>query len=388
MRYDFDSVIDRHGTGSLKWDYEEKLTGKTGMIPLWVADMDFSAPREITDAIRRRVEHGVFGYTMEPESYFQAASAWLRKRHGWEVRREWMRSCSGVIPSLTAAILALTEPGDGIVIQPPVYYPFAMRIAGHGRRVIENPLALDGTRWDMDLDGLEKVLDSTTKMLVLCSPHNPVGRVWEKGTLARLAEICARRGIVVVSDEIHCDLVMRGHRHVPFAMASEAAASVSVVLTSVTKTFNLAGLAGSISVVADPGLRKRLDAVYGSLYGGLANALAIPAAEAAWRDGEPWLEEMLLYVGENFRFMTEWIGRRMPKVTPFPLEGTYLPLLDMRRLGYTDRELKDRLMRNDGVWLDEGPMFGRGGEGCQRLNIACPRSILAQALERMERALR
>jgi cysteine-S-conjugate beta-lyase len=387
MRYDFDSVIERRGTSCLKWDFQAQLTGRTGMLPLWVADMDFKAPPEIVEALRRRVEHGVFGYTREPESYFEAAAAWMERRHGWRVPREWTRSASGVIPSLTAAILAFTAPGDGIVIQPPVYYPFADRIKANGRRVVENPLTLEGSRWDMDLEGLERVIDASTRMLVLCSPHNPVGRVWERQTLERLAAICARRGLVVVSDEIHGDLVMRGHRHVPFASVSAAAASGSVVLASVTKTFNLAGLAGSITIVPDERLRGGLDAIYRSVYGGLANALALPAAEAAWRHGEPWLEQLLEYVEGNYRFMADWLSRRLPAVKAFPLEGTYLPLLDLRGLGLTDAELKDRLMSDGGVWLDEGPMFGRGAEGCQRINVACPRPILAEALERMARAL-
>ncbi|MGA2977083.1 MAG: MalY/PatB family protein [Spirochaetia bacterium] len=387
MGYDFDSIINRRGTSSLKWDFEQKHTGSTGLLPLWVADMDFTAPREIVDAIRQRVEHGIFGYTLEPDSYFEAAASWLERRHGWSVRRDWMVASSGVIPSLTAAILALTRPGDGVVIQPPVYHPFALRIAGNGRRVVENPLALSGMRWDMDLEGLARVVDNDTRMLVLCSPHNPVSRVWERDTLARLGDFCGRRGIVIVSDEIHCDLVMRGHRHVPLASVSEAAASNSVTLMSATKTFNLAGLGGSLTIIPDAGLRERFNTVHRAVFAGTANAIAVPAAEAAWRNGGRWLDELLEYIEENCLFMTRYLAEHLPAAKVFPLEGTYLALIDMRSLGLTDEELKERLLRVAGVWLDEGVKFGRGGEGFQRLNLACPSAILAEALERIVRAL-
>jgi cystathionine beta-lyase len=383
MHYDFDAVIDRRGTGSLKWDFEERFAGATGLLPLWVADMDFRAPPEIVDAMRRRVDHGVFGYTLEPDSWFDAAIAWSARRHGWPVRREWMIASPGVIPSLVAAIHALTEPGDRIVIQPPVYYPFALRARANGREVVENPLGLQGTRWEMDLDGLERLLDARTKLLVLCSPHNPAGRVWEKDTLGRLGSICARRGVVIVSDEIHGDIVMQGHRHVPLALVSEEAAAISVTLVSATKTFNLAGMGGSIAVVPDPGLRARVDKAHHALFAGVANAAAVAATEAAWRHGGPWLDQVLAYVGGNYQFVRGFLAERLPTVGLPPLEGTYLPLLDMRGLGLPDAEVRRRLLGEAKVGLDEGTMFGAGGEGFQRLNIACPRSILAQAMERI-----
>ena len=385
MSYDFDSIVDRRGTSSLKWDFEERLAGRKGLLPLWVADMDFRAPGEIVDAIRERVEHGIFGYTLEPDSYFDAARSWLLRRHGWKVRREWMLASPGVVPSLVAAILACSEPGDGIVIQPPVYYPFAMRIEGNGRRVVENPLVLAGSRWEMDLEGLARVVDGRTKMLILCSPHNPVCRVWERDTLVKLAELCARKGIVIVSDEIHHDLVMKGYRHLPIASLSEEAASVAVTLVSATKTFNLAGLGGSLGIVPDDRLRARLKAVQRSLFAGVANATAVVAAEAAWRHGERWLEELLIYIEGNRRFLEGFLEARLPSVRLFPLEGTYLAWLDLRDLGLADALIKERLLQA-GLWLDDGGMFGRGGEGFQRLNLACPRVVLAEAAERFAAA--
>ena len=386
MSYDFDALIDRRGTSSLKWDFEQRFTLGRGLLPLWVADMDFTAPAEIQDAIRRRVEHGVFGYTLEPDTWFEAAEAWLRGRHGWAVSREWILPSPGVIPGMVAAILALTEPGDGIVIQPPVYYPFALRIKGNGRRMVENPLHLSGARWEMDLDGLERLIDSRTRMLILCSPHNPVGRVWEHDTLGRLAAICASRGVVIVSDEIHCDLVMPGFRHIPIAAASEEAAAISVTLMSATKTFNLAGLGGGLTIVPDPVLRARVEKTHHAIFAGPANAIAVAATEAAWRKGGRWLDELLAYVRANYEYMTGFLARHLPAVKAFPLEGTYLALLDMRGLLMSDERINELLLGTARVWLDEGAMFGRGGEGFQRINLACPRVVLTEALQRIAEA--
>jgi cysteine-S-conjugate beta-lyase len=387
--YDFDRVIDRRGTSSLKWDFGERLAGRPGLVPLWVADMDFEAPPEIVQAIRDRAEHRIFGYTLEPDSWFDAAAGWLLRRHGWEVRREWMLPSPGVIPSLVFAILGLTEPGDGVIIQPPVYYPFSLRVSANGRRVVENPLKLSGTRWEMDLEGLEKVVDDRTRLLILCSPHNPVCRVWDRASLQGLAGFCLRRGIVVVSDEIHNDLVMPGSsRHVPFASLSSEAAAHSVTLVSATKSFNLAGLGGSLTLIPDAGIRARFDAVQHAIAAGPANAFAAAAAEAAWRHGEPWLEELLAYVQANFRLLAGFLAKNLPQVTMAPQEGTYLAWLDMRALMLSDDQIKARLQGDAGLWLDEGRKFGAGGEGFQRLNVACPRAVLADAEERLVRAFR
>ncbi len=384
--YDFDRVIERRGTSSLKWDFGERLVGMSGLIPLWVADMDFAAPPEIVQALHARVEHGLFGYTLEPDSWFDAAAGWLQRRHGWEVRREWMLPSPAVIPALVCAILGLTEPGDGVVIQPPVYYPFPLRVIANGRRVVENRLKLSGARWEMDLEGLEKVVDDRTRMLILCSPHNPAGRVWERATLQALADICIRKGIIVVSDEIHSDLVMPGFHHVPFASLSDEAAAHSVTLLSATKSFNLAGLGGSLTIIPDAGTRARFEAAQHAIAAGPANIFAAAAAEAAWRYGEPWLEELLVYVQANFRFLAGFLSENLPQLTMTPPEGTYLAWLDMRALMLSDDQISEKLQRDAGLWLDEGRKFGRGGNGFQRLNVACPRAILADAAGRLVRA--
>ena len=295
--FDFDTLPDRRGTASLKWDFGGRIAGREGLLPLWVADMDFAAPPAIAEAVARRAAHGVFGYTLEPDSYFEAAMRWLAERHGWNVPREWLLAAPGVVQTISAALLAATAPGDRIVIQPPVYHPFALRIRANGREVVENPLVLDGDRYRMDLEGLERELAAGARMLILCSPHNPGGRAWTREELERAAGLCARHGAVIVSDEIHADLVLPGRRHVPLASVSEAAARITITCVSATKTFNLAGLGGSLAIVSDEaaahaaqGRAPRPSA------GGTANCFAVAASEAAWRHGADWLDAMLAYI--------------------------------------------------------------------------------------------
>lgn len=387
MAYDFDRVVDRHGTASVKWDYEREYTGHTGLLPLWVADMDFPIAAPIMEAIRRRVDHGVFGYVREPESYFEAARAWLEKRHGWAVPRPWMLPSPSVLSALSVIILTFTSPGDGIVIQPPVYHPFGIRIRANGRRVVENPLLLRDGRWDMDLDGLERVMDAGTRMLVLCSPHNPAGRVWERPTLERLAAICRARGVLVVSDEIHFDLVLPGHRHTPLAAVSGESAGNTITLAAPTKTFNLAGLGASLTIIASEEHRKRFEAAQQAVIGLAPNAVSTVAAEAAWGQCAPWLDELLVYLQGNYDLLRQFLAERLPAVRVFPLQGTYLAFLDFRALGMSGAALKEKLLADAHVWLEDGEKFGRGGEQMQRMNLACPRSTLREALERMARTL-
>jgi cysteine-S-conjugate beta-lyase len=387
--YDFDTVIDRRGTASLKWDSDPVAAdGGRQLLPLWVADMDFAAPWEIVHAIERRASHAIYGYTLEPSSYLEAVVDWAGLRHGWAVQRDWVISSPGVLPSISTALLAFTQPGDGVIIQPPVYYPFAMRITSAGRRVVENPLVERDDRWEMDLEGLEHLIDGRTRALILCSPHNPCSRVWEKDTLARLAAICARHGMLILSDEIHWDLAMRGHRHVPVAVSCPEAAALAVTFVSPTKTFNLAGIAGSFTIIADPGLRARFQEQAHALWMGLANPLSVAAVEAAYRQGARWLDELLAYIGANRDVLADFLRQRLPQVRLAPLQGTYLAWLDMRGLGLRDDEITDRLRRGAGVRLDEGRKFGVGGSGFQRMNLACPRSVLREALERTAAALR
>jgi cystathionine beta-lyase len=385
--YDFDRPVDRRGTASLKWDFDERLTGVRHLLPLWIADMDFKAPTEVIQALSRRVEHGVFGYTLEPESYYQAIIDWMKRRHDWEIRRGWMISCPGVVPSIGLALRAYSSPGDRVIIQPPVYYPFREAILNNGRRVAENPLQLRGGRYRMDFDQLAQLIDNRTRMLILCSPHNPVGRVWSRVELEKLVDICAHHDLVIVSDEIHHDLVMKGFRHLPTAGLSEQAGRITITLTAATKTFNLAGLGCSMAVITNPRLRRRFKTAWKSQWTGAANALSAAATEAAYRYGERWLEQVLAYIRQNYDFLVRFLGRQVPQARVTPLEGTYLAWVDLRALGLSAETLKERILKTGRVWLDEGPKFGTGGEGFQRLNLACPRSTLAEALERIAAAL-
>jgi cystathionine beta-lyase len=384
--FDFDTLPVRRGTASLKWDFGGRFAGREGLLPLWVADMDFAAPPFIVDAVARRAAHAVYGYTLEPESYFEAAMRWLLVRHGWDVRREWLLPAPGVVQTVSAALLAASVPGDRIVVQPPVYYPFAQRIRANGREVAENPLILDGDRYRMDGEGLERELAAGARVLILCSPHNPGGRVWTGEELERAAGLCARYDAVIVSDEIHADLVLPGRRHVPAASVSEAAARVTITCMSATKTFNLAGLGGSLAIVGDGQLRTRLKAVAEAQWGGTANCFAAAASEAAWRHCADWLDAVLACIAGNLAYLADRLARELPAARVLPLEATYLAWIDLRRLGMSDEEVRTRLL-DAGIWLDEGRKFGSGGEGFQRLNLACPRSVLGRAVDGMVRAL-
>jgi cystathionine beta-lyase len=390
QRYDFDRLIERRGTSSLKWDFNSRFAGSAAqdLIPLWVADMDFPAPVEVVEALRRRVEHGVYGYTLEPESYFRAVIGWLQRRHGWRVRRPWLLPGPGVIPALDLAIMAYSQPGDEVVIQPPVYYPFRQSILAGGRRVLENPLKLTPEGYVMDFEGLERALGPRTRLLVLCSPHNPVARVWRREELERLLGICSERQLIILSDEIHHDLVLPGHSHIPAASLSPEAARITITFTSATKTFNLAGLGGGLTIIPDRLLRDRFQAAQERMWSPIANAFSLAAAEAAYRFGEEWLEQVLRYVAGNYALLVSLLREGLPSAQVLPLEGTYLAWVNMRPLGHGDAELKRRILEEARVWLDDGPMFGTGGEGFQRINLACPRALLEQALERMMGALR
>ncbi|UCF97498.1 MAG: pyridoxal phosphate-dependent aminotransferase [Spirochaetaceae bacterium] len=387
MTYDFDTPVDRRGTASVKWDFSKRFAGLEELTPLWVADMDFPSCSEVIEALKRRAEHGVFGYTLEPESYYQAVIDWMERRHGWEIRRGWMLSAPGVVPSLSLAVQSYSRPGDRVIIQPPVYFPFKDSILNNERQVAENPLTLEGGRYTMNFDQLEQLIDERTRLLILCSPHNPVARVWSREELERLVEICQRHKIIILSDEIHHDLVLNGHRHLPTASLSEEAASITVTFTAATKTFNLAGLGCSLVIASDNDLRERFRGTLKRVWGGIANAFSAVATESAYRHGESWLSQVLEYIQGNYDFLVESLAEGLPEARVFPLEGTYLAWIDLRALGLSDEELKDRILKQARVWLDDGPMFGSGGEGFQRINLACSRNTLAQALDAMLRVL-
>jgi len=388
MKFDFDSLIDRNGTHSVKWDHFDMKGEVEGMIPMSIADMDFKAPGFITEALARRVEHGVFGYTVVPGSYYEALEKWFEKRFGWVVRREWIRFSPGVIPALNFCVQAFTEPGDKVVIQPPVYHPFRAAISNNGRVVVNNPLKLEGGRYRMDLDGLKGLLDSRTKMIILASPHNPVGRVWAKDELKALVDICAENNILIVSDEIHADLVMPGYRHIPTASVSEEAARITITCTSPSKTFNVAELHVANIIIPDRSLFERFDLALSKAGLTRPNILGMCGAEAAYARGGPWVEELVPYLHENYLTMKDFFTKNLPVVKSAEMEGTYLGWLDFNGFGLADSKIEEILLTKAAVAMTPGRIFGPGGEGFYRMNLACPRAVVEEALRRIGAAFR
>lgn len=385
MRYDFDSIIDRSCTNSVKWGYRKRLCGREDVIPLWVADMDYAVAPEIQEAIRERAAHPIYGYPIRQDGFYESLMRWSLRRYGWELKREWLCYAPGVVPAINAAVLAYTRPGDKVVIQGPVYHPFRAAILNNGRQLVDNALKLDEGGYRMDLTSLDRAIDARAKLLILCNPHNPVGRVWTREELLALAELCARRGLVVLSDEIHADIIMPRHRHVPFASVSADAAARSVSCLAVSKTFNLAGLCAANVVIPDRRLRDEYQAVSESLALNVTNVFGVAAQEAAYSRGEPWLTELLSYLAGNYARLCEALAGGPVRV--MPLEGTYLAWLDCRALGLDDEALKAFFLDRARLWLDEGVKFGPQGSGFMRLNLACPRATLDEALSRLAAAL-
>ena len=387
--YDFDAVIERRGTAAVKWDLVDRLFSGHDLLPLWVADMDFASPQPVIEALARRAQHGVFGYSACMDSYYEAAIAWMSERHGWRLQKDWIVFCPGVVPSLNMAVQAFTRPGGGVIIQQPVYYPFMRSILANGRRIVNNPLRLSAGRYEMDFDDLAlKARGTDATLMILCSPHNPVGRVWTRHELEQLGAICCENNVTVVADEIHADLVLPGYRHTPFAALSEDFLQAAVTCTSPSKTFNLAGLQTAHAVIADPEKRKAFSSAL--VHSGLQwpSAFGTVAHEAAYRSGGPWLAQLLVYLQGNLQFLKAYIAGHLPQVRVIEPEATYLVWLDFRALRLEWRELKALMQQQAGVALDEGYIFGHEGRGFERINIACPRSILRECLQRMAEAVK
>ncbi len=388
-KYDFDSVIERRGTISAKWDGMEPLFKTNDLFPMWIADMDFKAPPEVIEALRERLDHGVFGYTRRFEPYREAIAGWMERRHGWRPNTEWIRHTPGVVPALAVSMLAFTQPGDGILVQPPVYYPFFTAITGRGRRVVENPLIFDGERFRMDFEDLERKLDdSSVKMVFLCSPHNPGGRVWTREELEKFASICASRGIIVVSDEIHCDVLFRGTKHTPLAAVSDEIAKLTITTVAPSKTFNIAGLATAAVIIPSKRLRDNYQSVVDFLHIDGGNVFGTIALEAAYNKGDAWLDELTDYLEKNLEFIDAFLAERLPGIKLVRPDGTYVPLLDCRSLNMSGPDLEKLFVEKGGIALDGGHWFGSGGTGFARINIATPRTLLKEGMERIERAVK
>lgn len=388
MKYDFDRIIDRTHTGSYKWDQSEKLFGNPDIIPMWVADMDFQAPQPVVEALRKRAEHGIYGYTFRPQSYIEAVAEWQKKRHGWEVDLDWISTSPGVVTALSLAVDTMTKPGDKIILQAPVYYPFYDVIARNGREIVNNPLRLENGRYTMDLELLEQQIDGSVTMLLLCNPHNPGGRVWTREELERLGEICLKHNILVVSDEIHGDLVFKGYKHTPFASISEEFAQNSITCIAPTKTFNIPGIQTSQVIIPNEKFRKAYNDRLKTLSLHMENCFGGLATESCYNFGEEWLEQLLEYLQGNLTFLTKYLSEKLPEIGVIIPEGTYLVWLDCSAISRDADTLKELMFKEAGVAFSEGSVFGKEGEGFLRVNIACPRSVMAEGLERFAKAAR
>jgi cystathionine beta-lyase len=386
---DFDTVIDRKKTDCLKYDFAVRKGKPENVLPLWVADMDFKTSSCIMEAIQDRVEHGIFGYTESQDSYFEAVAAWMREKHNWEVQRSWLRKTPGVVFALAMAVRAYSDIGDSVLIQRPVYYPFTEVVENNGRKVVSNDLVLgeDG-KYHIDFEDFEdKLVSNNVSLFLLCSPHNPVSRVWTKEELLRIGEICLKHNVIVVSDEIHEDFVYGERKHYVFASLKKEFADISITCTSPAKTFNLAGLQISNIFIPNRGLRVRFRKEMDAAGYSLLNVIGLTAGEAAYRYGNTWYEAMIKYVEANINFLREYLKKELPQIQMIEPEGTYLVWLDFRKLGLERRELEKLVVEDANLWLDSGDMFGQVGEGFERINVACPRSILKQALVQLKEAV-
>lgn len=381
MNFDFDRVRNRKHTQSYKWDQCVKLFGSDDILPLWVADMDFECPPAVKQAVMRRAELGIYGYTFKTESYAQSIINWYRRRHQWEMREEWLADAPSVVTSLSLAVDLFSEPGDQVILQSPVYYPFYDVIRNNGRVIAKNPLIIRNGRYEMDYDHLESLMKNGARLLLLCNPHNPGGRVWEREELLKLGQLCLQYGVTVVSDEIHCDLVMPGHRYTPFASLSPELADITFTCLAPTKTFNLPGLQISFIVSSNRRMKQLFENRIKTLSLHMTGYFAQAAVCAAYDEGEQWLDELLAYVQQNADYAIRYFQEHLPQVRPMRPEGTYLLWIDCRELGLSVDELKTLMYKEAKVAFNEGSTFGSEGAGFLRINLACPRAILEQALE-------
>lgn len=387
-KYDFDKIVDRRGTGALKTDALQERYGHADLTPLWVADMDFETPPFVVSALKRRMEHPVFGYTVEPDDYWPTVMKWIYEHHGWKVEREWLTYIPGIVKGIGMVINAFLGPEDKVIIQPPVYHPFRLVPQGNGREIVYNPLKEnEGGTYSMDFSNLEEVCDESCRLLILSNPHNPAGIVWPRETLERLAKFCHSRGIIVISDEIHCDMALYGHKHIPFASVCPEAAQCSITFGSPSKTFNIAGIVSSYAIVPCRELREKF---YGWLTANELNDAPIfsPIATiAAFKEGEEWRREMLEYIEGNIEYIVDYCAREIPAIRPLRPQASFLVWLDCRALGLSHEELVSLFVDKAGLALNDGEMFNPGGEGFMRMNVASSRTVLERAMEQLRNAV-
>ena len=385
MKYDFDEIIPRRGTNSYKWDSARDAD----ILPMWVADMDFRTAPPVVEALRKRVEHGIFGYVRVPDAYYAAVTNWFARRHDWQIEKEWIIYTTGVVPALSAVIKALTVPGDKVMVQTPVYNCFFSSIRNNGCGMIANPLIYRNGTYQIDFADLEqKAADPSVKVLLLCNPHNPAGRVWTKQELTRIGDICIRNNVWVVADEIHCELVFPGHTYIPFASISQEFLMHSVTCTSPSKAFNLAGLQIANIISADTDIRIKIDKAINVNEVCDVNPFGVEALMAAYNDSEEWLEELKQYLFANYNYLRAYFAECLPKFPVSMLEGTYLVWVDCSVLNQSSDKIVKTLLEKEKLWVNEGGLYGEAGEGFIRINIACPRQQLIEGLNRLRRALK
>lgn len=387
MKYNFDNIVERKGSACIKWDGMEKFLGAGEAIPMWVADMDFHTPAYITEAISKRVEHGVFGYPLRDEGYFTSLMNWLLRRHQWKVDREWITFSPGVVPAVNMAVLAFTEPGDKIITQPPVYFPFFTAVTDHNRTLVYNQLKLHNGRLCIDFDNLEELAKEGAKMLIISNPHNPGGSVWTREELLRMAEICLKYNVLIISDEIHCDLVYKPYKHTPLAGLSHEISMNTITTVAPSKTFNLSGLSTSSVIIENDSLRRKFNAQIDHLHIGGGNIFGNIASEEAYLHGDIYVDELMQYLAENLQLLEDFTAKNLPEITVIKPESTFLVWLDCRAMNMTDTDLNEFFLKKAKVGFNPGIMFGPGGEGFMRMNIGCPKSILMQALEQIKEAI-
>lgn len=386
--YDFDKIIDRSGTDALKTDALQERYGRPDLLPLWVADMDFETPHFITDALRQRLDHSLFGYTMEPHDYWPTVIQWIEDHHGWKVDPNWISYIPGIVKGIGMAINVFVAEDEKVIIQPPVYHPFRLTPEGNHRQVVYNPLkeTADGS-YEMDFDNLAQVCDDKCRMLILSNPHNPAGICWSADTLRQLAHFCHQRHIIVLSDEIHCDMALWGNRHVPFASVSPEAAQCSITFGAPTKTFNMAGIVSSYAIVPDTTLRRKFFSWLQANELNEPTLFAPIATIAAFKHGEPWRKEMIAYIEHNVEFVENYLRQHIPAIKPWRPQASFLVWLDCRPLGLSHDQLVDLFVNQAHLALNDGAMFGKEGSGFMRLNIGCPKALLAQALNQLREAI-
>jgi len=387
MQYNFDKIIDRDNTASVKFDLREKVFGNQDVIPMWVADMDFETPVFIIHALKKRLEHPILGYSYRPDSYFQSIINWVKRRHHWKIDKEWISFSPGIVPAVNMAIMAYTQPGDKILVQPPVYHPFFSAVSNNKRTLVENPLILKNGRHHIDFEDLKSKLQDA-KMILLSNPHNPGGAVWTQEELKKIGDLCVENNVLIMADEIHGDLVFKPAKYIPMASVSPQIANQTVTFIAPSKTFNMAGLATSSVISSNKILKEKFDQILDTIHIGMGNIFGTVASEAAYNHGDEWLDELLEYLSKNMGYVEEFITEYIPEIKVIRPEGTYLMWLDCSDLNLKNKDLKDFMIHDAGLGFNDGRIFGTGGGGFMRMNVACPRQTVELALKKLKKAVK